>query len=88
MAAEADEELAAEEAAEEEGLHPFFNATASGGTDCRVQAGWVNTEGEVESLVMDFAGGVGMAEQAFVLAYQWYINMISAMLEESFEDAT
>lgn len=67
---------------EQEALSPFFDVSAAGGTDVRVRAGWVNEESEVHSLVMDYAGGVSMADQAFDLAYSWYINVITAMLED------
>lgn len=88
MAADADEpveDVAAEDLAEQENLHPFFTVSATGGVNCTIQAGWMTDENEVEMLVLDFSGNVGMAEQAIMAAYQWYIGTASAIMEETID---
>lgn len=71
---------------EETVVEPFFSVIARAGTEVTVQAGWVNEDGEVNALTMDYTGQLGTAEQAFGLAYLWYANTITAMLEDE-EDA-
>lgn len=74
-----------EPADEQQPLYPFFDCgadlTPEGGE--RIRAGYMNEQGEVETLYVDVQDvGPQQLEQAFQTAYGWYIAQLRAIYSQ------
>lgn len=80
-----------EESDSEEALYPFYHVSDNLLEGATVRAGFMTEAGEIEYLVMDMTDvGVGRVEQAFGLAFGWYVdqlNRASAAAEQQADDA-
>lgn len=66
----------------DETVYPFFNAQASGDVTVAVTAGWVTDDGEVQQLVLDYAGPLAQGMEALQIAFGWYADTISDLYQQ------
>ena len=79
------EEEEREDGDEERGdrdIRPFFTVRSAAGEPVTVRAGWLDGEGEVDTLVFNFVDESSFADQAFDLAFSWYQTQLQYMRQQ------
>lgn len=66
----------------ERNYYPFMRLTA-GPNGVRSRAGWMDEDGELDSLLVDSQVGVQQAQDAFALAFGWYVQQLNLIEQQA-----
>lgn len=64
-------------------IYPFYDVVANGGPSVQVRAGYVDEEGDIQTLLMDVAVSLQRAEQAETFVRGWYTDTLARIYQNA-----
>lgn len=80
-------EAGTEAAPETRTVHPFFSVRGEPDGSVRARAGWQYDEGGIHNLAVNDTVGLGQAQLALDLAYQWYVDQLNMLAQQQAAEA-